>query len=163
MGKMAAMRFSLNDKENKMKSMRIFLVMVLAIAILGASTCAKNNGNDGGDDADLPNFIQDSCPGCPQETVLSNGFRFISYVKNIGGTGKIGMTISNSKGSATKEYSVTANTSYVFSADVPAQAKSSASFTYMAKFPGKAGYTDSRTKNGYDCTGAPSNMVLNKR
>jgi hypothetical protein len=160
---MAAMRSSLYEKENKMKSMRIFLVMVLAIALLGASTCAKNNDSDGGDDADLPNFIQESCPGCPQETVKSNGFRFISHVKNIGGSGKIGMTISSSKGSATKEFTVTANTSYDFSADVPAQAKSSASFTYMAKFPGKAGYTDARTKNGFDCTGAPSNMELNKR
>lgn len=153
----------LNNKENKMKSMRIFLVMVLAIALLGASTCAKNSDDNGGDDADDPNFIQESCPGCPQETALANGFRFFSYVKNIGGSGKIGMTISNSKGNATKEFSVTANTSYVFSADVPAQAKSSSSFTYMAKFPGKAGYTDSRTKNGYDCTGAPANMVMNKR
>ena len=146
-----------------MKSMRIFLVMVLAIGLLGASTCAKKNNDDDGNDADLPNFIQESCPGCPQETVLASGFRFISYVKNIGGSGKIGMSISNSKGSATKEFSVAANTSYVFSADVPAQAKSSASFTYMAKFPGAAGYTDSRTKNGFDCTGAPTNLQLTAR
>ena len=146
-----------------MKSMHIWLVMVLAIAILGASTCAKNNDNNGGNDADNPSFIQETCPGCTQETVLATGFRFFSYVKNIGGTGKIGMTISSSKGNATKEFAVTANTSYVFSADVPAQAKSSASFTYMVKFPGPAGYTDSRTKNGYDCTGAPTNVVLNKR
>ncbi len=146
-----------------MKSMHIWLVMVLAVTILGASTCSKNKDNGNGDDADLPNFVKETCSGCPPETVLSNGFRFFSYVKNIGGTGKIGMTISSTKGSATKEFSVTANTSYVFSADVPAQAKSSASFTYMAKFPGRAGYTDSRTKNGYDCTGAPSNLQLNTR
>jgi hypothetical protein len=146
-----------------MKSMRIWLVMFLAIAILGASTCAKNDDNGGGDDADLPNFIQETCSGCAQESVLANGFRFVSYVKNIGGSGKIGMTISSSKGNATKEFTVTANTSYVFSADVPAQAMSSASFTYMAKFPGTAGYTDSRTKNGFDCTGAPSNLQLNSR
>ena len=95
--------------------------------------------------------------------MLSNGFRFISYVKNIGGSGKIGMSISSTKGAAAKEFTVTANTSYVFSADVPAEAKSSASFTYSAKFPGSAGYTDSRTKNGYDCTGAPSNLQLNPR
>ena len=137
--------------------------MVLAITLLGASTCAKNDDNNGGDDADHPNFVQEYLPGCPQETVLANGFRFFSYVKNIGGTGKIGMTISSSKGSATKEFTVTANTSYVFSTDVPAQALSSASFTYYGEIPGKAGYTDSRTKNGYDCTGAPSNMELNKR
>jgi hypothetical protein len=146
-----------------MKSMHIWLVMALAVAILSAGTCAKKNDDGNGNDSDLPNFIQESCPGCPQETVLANGFRFFSYVKNIGGSGKIGMTISSSKGGATKEFSVTANTNYVFSADVPAQAKSSSSFTYMAKFPGKAGYTDSRTKNGFDCTGAPSNMELNKR
>jgi len=145
-----------------MKSMRVWLVMVLAAAILSAGTCVKKS-DDNGNDADLPNFIHESCPGCPQETVLANGIRFISYVKNIGGSGKIGMTISNSKGSATKEFSVTANTSYVFSADVPAQAKSSASFTYLAKFPGQAGYIDSRTKDGYDCTGAPANLVFSER
>jgi len=146
-----------------MKSMHIWLAMVLAATILGGSSCAKNNGNGNGDDSADPNFIQETCSGCAQESVLANGFRFFTYVKNIGGSGKIGMTISSSKGSATKEFAVTANTSYVFSADVPAQAKSSASFTYMVKFPGKAGYTDSRTKNGYDCTGAPSNIELNKR
>lgn len=146
-----------------MKSMRIWLVMVLAVAILGASTCSKNNDDGNGDDADLPNFVQEACSGCTQENVLTNGFRFISYVKNIGGSGKIGMSISSTKGNAAKEFTVTANTSYVFSADVPAVAKSSASFTYLAKFPGKAGYTDSRTKNGYDCTGAPANLQLNKR
>jgi hypothetical protein len=146
-----------------MKSMRIWLVMFLALAILGASTCSKNNGNNGGDDADDPNFVQETCAGCVQESVITNGFRFFSYVKNIGGSGKIGMTISSSKGSASKEFTVTANTSYVFSADVPAQAKGSASFTYMVKFPGSAGYTDSRTKNGFDCTGAPTNLQLNKR
>jgi hypothetical protein len=146
-----------------MKSMRIWLVMVLAVAILGASTCSKNNDNGDGDDADLPNFVQEACPGCAQESVLTSGFRFFSYVKNIGGSGKIGMSISSTKGTAAQEFTVTANTSYVFSADVPAQAKSSASFTYMAKFPGSAGYTDSRTKNGYDCTGAPANLQLNSR
>ena len=146
-----------------MKSMHIWLAMLLAVTILGGSSCDKNGGNGNGDDSDLPNFVQENCAGCAQESVLANGFRFISYVKNIGGSGKIGMTISNSKGNATKEFSVTANTSYVFSADVPAQAQSSASFTYMAKFPGKAGYTDSRTKNGYDCTGAPANLQLNPR
>jgi hypothetical protein len=146
-----------------MKSMRIWLVMFLAIAILGASTCAKNDDNGGGDDADLPNFVQETCSGCTQETELTDSFRFFSYVKNIGGSGKIGMSISSTKGTAAQEFTVTANTSYVFSADVPAQAQSSASFTYMAKFPGKAGYTDSRTKNGFDCTGAPANLQLNPR
>jgi hypothetical protein len=146
-----------------MKSMHIWLVMVLAVAILGASTCSKNNGDSNGDDADLPNFVQESCSGCEHETVLTNGFRFISYVKNIGGSGKIGMNISSTKGSAAKEFTVTANTSYVFSADVPCVAKSTVSFTYLAKFPGKAGYTDSRTKDGYDCTGGPSNLQLKSR
>ncbi len=146
-----------------MKSMHIWLAMILAVTILGGSSCNKNGDNGNGDDADLPSFVQETCPGCAQESVLANGFRFFSYVKNIGGSGKIGMSISSSKGTATKEFTVTANTSYVFSADVPAEAKSSASFTYSAKFPGSAGYTDSRTKNGFDCTGAPASLQLNPR
>ena len=73
------------------------------------------------------------------------------------------MTISTSKGSATKEFTVSANTVYQFSCDVPAEAKASASFTYIVKFPGKAGYTDARTKLGYDCTGAPGNLQLQQK
>ncbi len=148
----------------KFKRFWMGLAWILAVACLASFSCVTGGGdNDDDDDAEKPNFVQEACSGCTQESVLTNGFRFFSYVKNIGGSGKIGMSISSTKGTAAKEFTVTANTSYVFSADVPAQAKSSASFTYMAKFPGIAGYTDSRTKNGFDCTGAPANLQLNPR
>ncbi len=147
-----------------MKTMRIFLVALLALGILGASTCMENKGDDDdNNNTEEPNFVESACVGCTLETALANGFRFFSYVKNIGGGGKIGMTITTSKGSATKEFTVTANTTYVFSCDVPAEAKSGAAFTYIVKFPGKAGYTDARTKAGYDCTGAPSNMQMQQK
>ena len=150
-----------------MKTKRLWRVLgvVVAVALLGSVSCKTGGGGDGGggDDEDNPSFVQETCSGCTQENTLSNGFRFFSYVKNIGGAGKIGMTISSSKGSATQQFTVAANTSYTFSADVPAQAKASASFTYAVKFPGPAGYTDTRTKNGYDCTGAPGNLKLQQR
>lgn len=147
-----------------MKTMRIFLVALLALGVLSTSSCmGGKDDNDNGDPTEEPNFVESACAGCTRETVLANGFRFISYVKNIGGSGKIGMTISTSKGSATKEFTVSANTVYQFSCDVPAEAKASASFTYIVKFPGKAGYTDARTKLGYDCTGAPGNLQLQQK
>lgn len=163
-GGYGAANFSLAIQEDKMKTMRFFLVVVLALGILNTSSClGKGDDDDNGNDSEDPNFVQSACAGCPQEEALANGFRFFSYVKNVGGSGKIGMTISNSKGSATKEFNVVANTTYVFSADVPAVAKSSASFTYIVRFPGKAGYTDTRTKAGFDCTGAPTNLRLEER
>ena len=58
---------------------------------------------------------------------------------------------------------MTANTSYIFRATVTVQAKSTASFTYQAKFPGTAGYTDTHPINGYDFTGGPSDLQLNPR
>ncbi len=147
-----------------MKTWRILLVTLLALGMLSASSCMGNKDDDGnGDATEEPNFVESACAGCTQETALANGFRFISYVKNIGGSGKIGMTISTSKGSASKEFTVTANTVYQFSCDVPAEAKASAAFTYIVKFPGKAGYTDARTKTGYDCTGAPSNLQMQQK
>jgi len=146
-----------------MKTIRFLLIAVIALGILNASSCLGGGDDNNGNDSEEPNFIESASGGSPLETVLANGFRFHSYVKNIGGSGKIGMTITNSKGSAAKEFNVTANTSYVFSCDVPAEAKSSAGFTYIAKFPGKAGYTDARTKPGYDCTGAPTNMQFQER
>lgn len=151
-----------------MKSLRILLVMVLAVTLLGASTCFKKSDNGNGDDSDLPNFVKDACSGCVADEQIKSGgavtgYRFYSYVKNIGGSGTIGMSISAGPGSATKEFSVTANTSYVFTATVTVKAKSSASFTYLAKFPGEAGYTDTHTVNGFDCTGGPSNLQLNPR
>jgi hypothetical protein len=151
-----------------MKWMRIWLVMVLAVTLLGASTCFKKSDNGDADDADDPDFIQETCSGCVKDEQITSGgtvtgYRFYSYVKNIGGTGKIGMTISAGSGTASKEFAVTANTVYVFTATVTVQAKSSASFTYMARFPGKADYTDSHAINGYDCTGGPSDLQLNPR
>ena len=148
-----------------MKTKRLWLALGLAVAValLGSLSCKTGGGDDGGGDEDNPSFVQETCSGCTQESTLSNGFRFFSYVKNIGGAGKIGMTISSSKGTATQQFTVAANTSYTFSADVPAQAKASASFTYAVKFPGAAGYTDTRTKNGWDCTGAPNNLKLQQR
>lgn len=147
-----------------MKTMRILLVSLLALGMLSASSCMGNkDDDDNGNPTEEPNFVESACAGCTQETVLANGFRFISYVKNIGGSGKIGMSISTNKGSATKEFTVTANTVYQFSCDIPAEAKSGSSFTYIVKFPGKAGYTDARTKTGYDCTGAPSNLQMQQK
>jgi hypothetical protein len=147
-----------------MKRRTLVPVLALVLACLALPSCVTG-GNGNGDDNNepKPNFVKDTCSGCPAENALANGFRFISYVKNIGGAGKIGMSIASSKGSASKEFTVTANTSYTFSADVPAQAKASAEFTYSAKFPGDAGYTDTRTKKGYDCTGAPANLQMNPR
>ncbi len=114
---MAAMRFSLDDKENKMKSMHIWLVMVLAVAILGASSCAKNgdDGNDG-DDSDLPNFVQETCSGCAQEKRRSaNGFRFYQLREEHRRQRQDRHDDQQQQGSASKEFTVTANTSYVFS------------------------------------------------
>ncbi len=53
---------------------------------------------------------------------------------------------------------MTAGTSYVFQATVPCVKQSNATFTYSAKFPGTAGYTDTRTEPGYHHTGAPFGM-----
>jgi len=150
-----------------MKSKHLWLVLVLAIAFLGASTCFKKSDN-GTDDADDPNFVQETCSGCVTDEQIKSGstvtgYRFYSYVKNSGGTGKIGMTISAGSGSASKEFAVIAGTSYVFTATVTVQAKSSASFTYMAKFPGTAGYTDTHSVSGYTCTGAPYDLQLNAK
>ncbi len=151
-----------------MKSMHIWLVMVLAVSLLHASSCGKSDENGNGDDSDNPNFIQETCSGCVRdEPFIINGkvtgYRFYSYVKNIGGTGKIGMSIGVGSNTASKEFAVTADTSYVFTATVTVEEKSTASFTYMANFPGTAGYTDSHTITGYDCTGGPSDLQLNPR
>jgi len=151
-----------------MKSIHIWLVMVLAVALLVAGSCVKSGENDNGDDSDNPNFIQEACSGClKDEQIISagkvTGYRFYSYVKNIGGAGKIGMTIGVGSSSASKEFTVAAGTSYTFRATVAVQAKGSASFTYQAKFPGTAGYTDTHPISGYDFTGGPSDLQLNPR
>jgi hypothetical protein len=155
-------------KESKMKSMHIWLAMILAVTILGGSSCNKNGDNGNGDDSDLPSFVQEACSGCVRDEPISSGgkvtgYHFYSYVKNNGGSGKIGMTIGVGTSTASKEFTVTANTSYTFRATVTVQEKSTSSFTYQAKFPGPAGYTDSHPINGYDFTGGPSDLQLNPR
>lgn len=151
-----------------MKSMHIWLVMVLAVSLLLASSCGKSGENGGGDDSDNPNFIQETCSGCMRdEPFITNGkitgYRFYSYVKNIGATGRIGMSIGVGSSTASKEFAVTAGTSYVFTSTVTVEEKSTASFTYLANFPGTPGYTDTHAINGYDCTGGPSDLQLNPR
>jgi hypothetical protein len=151
-----------------MKSMRICLVLVLAIALLQASSCFKKGENGDGDDSEKPNFIQDTCSGCPnQENIPASGsvtgMRFYSYVKNIGGSGKIGMSIGAGNGNASKEFDVTAGTRYVFHCTVSVEKSDTITFSYSAKFPGTPGYTDTRTIPGYHVTGGPSDLQLDPR
>ena len=151
-----------------MKSMHIWLVMVLAVPLLLASSCGKSGEDGNGDGSDNPNFIQETCSGCMKDEPLISdgkvsGYRFYSYVKNIGATGTIGMSIGVGSSTASKQFAVTAGTSYVFTATVTVEEMSTTSFTYLANFPGDAGYTDSHTINGYHCTGGPSDMQLNPR
>jgi len=157
--------------ENKMKFKRLgtVLLAVLAVACLASISCVSNGETgDDNDDANKPNFVQETCPGCVRDEQVTasgkvTGYRFYSYVKNIGGAGKIGMTIGVGSSSASQEFTVTAGTSYTFRASVTVQAKSTAQFTYQAKFPGTAGYTDTHPINGYDFTGGPSDLQLNPR
>ena len=152
-----------------MKSKRLWLVLVLAVALLAPGACKNLGSPDGdGDDEDDPSFVQETCTGCMRDEQITSGglvtgYRFYSYVKNIGGTGKIGMTIGVGSSTASKEFNVTAGKSYTFRAMVTVQQKATASFTYMAKFPGKAGYTDSHAISGYDFTGGPSNLEFIER
>jgi hypothetical protein len=151
----------------KFKRLGTVLVLAMAIACLASFSCVTNrNANDGNDDGKTPNFVKDPSAGSFKfEEIKSGGIvtgiRFISYVKNIGGTGKIGMTIGAAGQSTTKEFNVQAATSYIFKASVPAKASSTKSFTYSVKFPGAPGCTDSQTMAGYDCTGAPFDLQLN--
>lgn len=146
-----------------MKFIRLFLLLVLLMTCLIASTCV--NSNDDPNDPDPnnpPNFVADACAGCPaQENIGSvTGITFFSYVKNIGGAGKISMTIGAGSENATQQFDVTAGTSYIFKASVNVEKLSSASFTYSAKFPGKPGYTDTHNVTGYHHTGAPFNLQM---
>ena len=152
-----------------MKFRKLVFTCVLALACLACFSCVSNG--DGGDDNDdllLPNFVKESCSGCPtDEKIMAGstvtGYRFYSYIKNTGAAGKVSMSIGAGNRTASKEFSVTAGTSYVFQSTVTVTAKSSASFTYLAKFPGTPGYTDTHVVNGYDCTGGPSNLQMNPR
>jgi len=152
-----------------MKSKRLWPALLLTISLLGVVSCVTG-GDDGNgdDDAVVPNFVQETCSGCIKDEAITSGgtisgYRFYSYVKNSGGSGKINMTIGAGSSTASKEFTVTAGTSYVFHCWVSVQANATASFTYQARFPGTAGYTDSHTINGYNCSGGPFDMQLNPR
>jgi hypothetical protein len=161
--------FYKNDQkmeEDAMKFKHLFFVLVLLMVGLITLSCVTSGG-DGGDGnvTDPPNFTSDTCGGCPvQENIGSvTGIRFFSYVKNIGGGGKISMTIGSGTNTATQQFDVTAGTSYTFQASVPVEASATSSFTYLALFPGLTGYIDSRAINGYHVTGAPFNLQMNPR
>ena len=145
------------------------LLMVLALLMLGLITvsCVTAGGDDdsGGDTTNPPNFVADTCSGCPAEEYIGSvtGIRFFSYVKNNGGDGVISMTIGAGSGSATQQFTVSAGTSYIFQASVPVEASATSSFTYQALFPGTAGYTDTHTISGYRTTGAPFNLQMNPK
>jgi hypothetical protein len=149
-----------------MKFIRLFLLLVLLMTCLIASTCA--NSNDDPNDPDPnnpPNFVADACAGCPAQENIGNvtGITFFSYVKNIGGAGKISMTIGVGGDNATQQFNVTAGTSYVFKASVNVEKSATTTFTYSAKFPGTANYTDAHTVNGYHHVGAPYNLQMTSK
>jgi|GEM_PF-3461767 len=145
----------------KLKHLGIVLVMVC----LASFSCVTSGEADNNDDSNPPNFIKDTCSGCPSEENIGNvtGIRFFSYVKNTGGSGKISMSIGAGDKSASKEFNVTAGTSYVFQASVPVEKSSTTSFTYQAKFPGSSGYTDTHAVSGYHVTGAPFDLQMNPK
>ncbi|MCX6556525.1 MAG: hypothetical protein NTW95_03690 [Candidatus Aminicenantes bacterium] len=146
-----------------MKLKHLFWASVLLMAGLIAISCATSGGDDGdGDGTNPPNFVADSCGGCPAEEYIGvTAIRFFSYVKNDGGDGTISMTIGTSSGSATQQFTVTAGTKYTFQSTVPVEVSASTTFTYQAQFAG--GYTDSHTISGYHVTGAPYNLQMNPR
>jgi len=147
----------------KFKRLGMVLVLVVAIVCLASFSCVKGGGEGDDDDSKTPNFVQETAWDLTVQYTPSNSnatsITYYSYVKNIGGSGKISMTISSGD-SATKEFNVTAGTRYVFQATVPVVKSSTTTFYYSAKFPGTPGYTDNRTEEGYHHTGAPSNMQL---
>ncbi|HSQ36099.1 MAG TPA: hypothetical protein VLQ89_08925, partial [Candidatus Binatia bacterium] len=146
-----------------MKFLRFYPVLLLLLAGLIFASCVTVGDGDGeGDDSNPPNFVNETCGGCPTEEYIGSvtAIRFFSYVKNIGGSGKISMTIGTGGASATQEFDVTAGTSYVFTASVPVEASASSSFTYQALFPGTAGYTDAHTVNGFRVTGSPYDLQM---
>jgi hypothetical protein len=147
-----------------MKGKHLGMAAVLALACLVSLTCVTSGETDGNNnDQKKPSFIKDTCSGCIQQENIGNvtGIRFYSYVKNTGGSGKISMTIASGNNSATKQFDVTAGTSYVFQASVPVEKSSTTTFTYSAQFPGSPGYTDTRSVTGYHVTGAPFDLQMN--
>ncbi len=150
-----------------MKMKRIGIMLILGMALVAASACFLAKDKDD-EDGEKPDFVVETCAGCPVQEFIDQGgtvigIRFFSYVKNNGDAGKISMAIDAGAGSASKEFDVAAGKSYVFQASVPVEASGSASFTYLAAFPGSPGYTDSHPVSGYRCTGAPYDLQLNAR
>ncbi|MBU4404089.1 MAG: hypothetical protein L6428_12585 [Candidatus Aminicenantes bacterium] len=145
----------------KLKHLGIVLVMVC----LASFSCVTSSETDDNNDSNPPNFVSDPCAGCKAEENIGNvtGIRFFSYVKNTGGSGKISMTIGAGDKNASKEFNVTAGTSYVFQASVPVEKSSTTTFTYQAKFPGSSGYTDTHAVSGYHVTGAPFDLQMNPK
>lgn len=151
----------------KFKRLVLVPVLVVAIACLSSISCITGGGgDDDNDDSAKPNFVADTVSGptrqCSPADPNATSITYYSYVKNIGGSGKISMTISSGT-EATAQYDVTAGTRYVFQATVPCVKQGNTTFYYSARFPGTPGYTDSRSEPGYHHTGAPSNMQLNPK
>jgi hypothetical protein len=143
------------------------LGLVLAMVCLASFSCVTGGGGDDNNDSKKPDFVQDTAMSPTVQYVPSSSnatsITYYSYVKNNGGSGKISMTIGAEGSSATMEFNVTAGTRYVFQATVPVEKSATSSFTYLAKFPGTPGYTDTRSEPGYHHTGAPHNMQLTPR
>jgi hypothetical protein len=157
---------SAKSRRRQMKFIRLSLLLALLMTCLIASTCVNSGDDpDDPDPANLPNFVKDACAGCPDQVNIGNvtGITFFSYVKNIGGAGKISMTIGTTGNTTTQQFDVTAGTSYIFQASVHVEKLTTATFTYSAKFPGTAGYTDTRTVTGYHHTGAPFNLRMDPK
>jgi hypothetical protein len=122
--------------------------------------------NDDNDESDKPNFVNDPCPGCKAEEYIYqgatvSGIRFFSYVKNNGGDGIVSMTIGAGDNNTTMQFTVKAGTRYVFQASVPVAAAGTSTFTYLARFPGTPGFTDTHLITGFNYTGAPYDLQMN--
>ena len=154
-------------KEGGMRFKNLFLLLVLIMACLTASICNTSTENPNEPDSNNPpNFIADACGGCPAQENIGNvtGIRFYCYVKNIGGAGKIIITIiagTSGADNATQKFDVTAGTSYIFKVAVDVtRAASTDRCIIKIKFPGTAGYTDNRVITGYHHSGAPYDLQL---
>jgi hypothetical protein len=152
----------------KCKHLSLVLVLVVAIACLASFSCVKGGGDDNNnDDSAKPNFVADTVTGsirqCTPADPNATSITYYSYVKNIGGKGKISMTLGATGNTATAQFDVTAGTRYVFQATVSCVKQSNTTFTYSAQFPGTPGYLDTRTEPGYHHTGAPHDIQLNPK
>ena len=138
----------------RLKHFGIVLVMV---CLASFSCITSGEADEDNNETKTPNFVKDTVTGSETLYTPSNSnatsITYYSYVKNIGGSGKISMTIGAEGNTATAQFDVTAGTSYVFQATVPVVKQSNTTFTYSAKFPGTPGYTDTRTEPGYHHTG----------